>query len=557
MANKLEQLIEKFALANAFQHNGKAQQGSVIGKLIAEEPKIKGKLKEVVSKISKIISEINKLPIKQQEEKLLKIYPEFFEKAEHEEKQLKDMPNAVKGKVVMRFEPSFSGRLHIGHAYPFSLNYSYVKKYDGKLILRLADTNPKNVDKTAYKGIPEDANWLTSNSIDKTIIQSDRMPIYYKYIDEFIKKGFAYICNCDPEKWKELTLAKKECPCRKLSPKENLERWKHMLKDYKEGEAVLRIKTDIKHPNPAIRDWPAARIIVIPHPRQGKKYRVWPLMNLSVAIDDHELGITHAIRAKEHIDNEKRQLYIYKYMGWKAPTQLYVGRLKFEDLELSKSKIRPMIESGKYTGWDDVRLPTLPALRRRGYQAHAIVDLYTDMGISEADKKISGADFFKLLDAANRKLIDPIAHRYSFVAVPVKIDIKDAPKIKEVTAKLHPDNDKELKKVKVGKNIFIQHIDLQRYGGTEVRLMHLYNIILNMKAKYTSTENKPIQKIQWVSDDSIKTDVLMPNGEVVEGLAEANVKKLNVGDIIQFERFGFVRLDKKEKNKLIFCYTHN
>ncbi len=556
MAN-LDALIEKFALANAFQYGGKAQLGSVIGKLISEDPKIKARLKELAPKISKIISEINKLSIKQQEEKLLKIYPEFFEKKEHEEKQLKDMPNAVKGKVVMRLEPSFSGRMHIGHAFPLSLNYSYVKKYDGKLIIRLADTNPKSVELSAYKGLPEDANWLTSNGVDKIIIQSDRMPLYYKYIEEFIKKGFAYICMCNPEKWKKLTSAKTACPCRSITPKENLERWKHMLKDYKEGEAVLRIKTDIKHPNPAIRDWPAARIITTPHLRQGKKYRVWPLMNLSVAIDDHELGITHAIRAKEHIDNEKRQLYLYRYMNWKAPTQLYVGRIKFEGMELSKSKIRSTIESKKYSGWDDVRLPTLLALKRRGYQPHAIVDFFTDMGVSEVDKKISSTDFFKLLDAANRKLIDPIAHRYSFVPVPVKIDVQNAPNIKEIEVKLHPDNDKEMKKIKVGKSIFIPHEDLQKYGGTEVRLMHLYNIILNKKAKYTSTENKPIQKIQWVSDDNIKTNVLMPTGEIVEGLAESNVEKLKVGDIIQFERFGFCRLDKKEKSKLIFAYTHN
>ena len=556
MAN-LDALIEKFTLANAFQYGGKAQPGSIIGKLISEDPKIKAKLKEIMPKINKIISEINKLSIKQQEEKLLKIYPEFFEKKEHEEKQLKDMPNAVKGKVVMRLEPSFSGRMHIGHAFPLSLNYSYVKKYDGKLIIRLADTNPKSVELSAYKGLPEDANWLTSNGVDQVVIQSDRMPLYYKYAEEFIKKGYAYVCMCDPEKWKKLTLAKTACPCRSIAPKENLERWKHMLKDYKEGEAVLRIKTDIKHPNPAIRDWPAARIIITPHPRQGKKYRVWPLMNLSVAIDDHELGITHAIRAKEHIDNEKRQLYLYRYMNWKAPTQLYVGRIKFEGMELSKSKIRSMIESGKYSGWDDVRLPTLLALKRRGYQPHAIVDFFTDMGVSEVDKNISSTDFFKLLDAANRKLIDPIAHRYSFIPTPVKIDVKDAPKIKEITAKLHPDNDKELKTVKVGKSIFIPHADLQKYGGTEVRLMHLYNIILNKKAKFTSEENKPIQKIQWVSDDNIKTSVLMPDGEVIDGLAEANVEKLKIGDIIQFERFGFVRLDKKEKTKLTFCYTHN
>ena len=489
---------------------------------------------------------------------LKKIAPELMEeKKVVEEKKLKPLPNAVQGKVVMRLEPSFSGRMHIGHAFPLSLNYSYVKKYDGKLIIRLADTNPKSVELSAYKGLPEDANWLTSNGVDQVVIQSDRMHLYYKYAEEFIKKGFAYICMCDPEKWKKLTLAKTACPCRSIAPKENLERWKHMLKDYKEGEAVLRIKTDIKHPNPAIRDWPAARIIIIPHPRQGKKYRVWPLMNLSVAIDDHELGITHAIRAKEHIDNEKRQLYLYKYMNWTAPTQLYVGRIKFEGMELSKSKIRAMIESKKYSGWDDVRLPTLLALKRRGYQPHAIVDFFTSMGVSEVDKNISSIDFFKLLDAANRKLIDPIAHRYSFIPTPVKIDVKDAPKIKEITAKLHPDNDKELKTIKVGKSIFIPHADLQKYGGTEVRLMHLYNIILNKKAKFTSEENKPIQKIQWVSDDNIKTSVLMPDGEVIDGLAEANVEKLKIGDIIQFERFGFVRLDKKEKTKLTFCYTHN
>src|SRR3989344_6319902 len=369
MAADYSKSIEKFALANAFQHEGKAQAGSIIGKLIAEAPSTKNKLGDLMPQINKIISEVNKLTLKQQEERLLQIYPEFFEKKEHEEKVLKDLPNAKKGGVVMRFEPSFSGRLHIGHAFPFSLNYSYVKKYDGKLILRLADTNPKNVDLSAYDGIPADANWLTSNGVHQIVIQSDRMKIYYEYAEQFVKKGFAYVCICDPEKWKVLTLRKQACPCRSLPPKENLVRWAKMLdkKGYKEGEAVLRVKTDIRHPNPAIRDWPAARIIDAPHPRQGTKYRVWPLMNLAVTIDDHESGVTHAIRAKEHMDNEKRQLYLYNYMNWPAPTQLYVGRLKFHDLELSKSKIRPMIESGKYSGWDDVRLPTLPALRRRGY----------------------------------------------------------------------------------------------------------------------------------------------------------------------------------------------
>ena len=558
MAGDINALIEKYALANAFSHDGKAQQGTIIGKLIADDPKYREQMKVLAPKIGKLVAEVNKMSIAEQEKKLMQVFPEFFEKKIHEEKQLKDLPNAVKGKVVMRFEPSFSGRLHIGHAYPFSLNYSYVKKYEGKLILRLADTNPNNVDASAYEGIPEDAKWLTSDGVDQIAIQSDKMLTYYKYVEEFISKGFAYVCTCDPEKWKELTLKKKACPCRSIAPKENLVRWQHMLKDYKEGEAVLRIKTDIRHPNPAIRDWPAARIVTTPHPRQGKKYRVWPLMNLSVTIDDHESGVTHAIRAKEHMDNEKRQLYIYNYMKWKAPTQLYVGRIKFEDLELSKSKIRPMIESGKYSGWDDIRLPTLPALRRRGYQPHAIVDLYTDMGVSEADKKISGEEFFKLLDATNRKIIDPVAHRYSFVADPVELNIKNAPNIKEIEVKLHPDSDKEFKKIKVNNSVYVWGKDFNRFKGQEVRLMHLYNIKLNPKSEFTSKENKQIPKIQWVPTDfAVRAEVLMPTGEVEKGFAEKNAEDLKVGDIIQFERFGFVKLEKKSKDKLIFVYTHN
>ncbi len=358
-----------------------------------------------------------------------------------------------------------------------------------------------------------------------------------------------------------LTLRKQACPCRSLPARENLVRWQKMLdkKGYKEGEAVLRIKTDIKHPNPAIRDWPAARIIDAPHPRQGSKYRVWPLMNLAVTIDDHESGVTHAIRAKEHMDNEKRQLYLYNYMNWPAPTQLYVGRLKFDDLELSKTKIRALIDEGKFSGWDDVRLPTLPALRRRGYQPHAIVDLYTQMGVSESDKKISGSDFFKLLDSVNRKILDPAVHRYSFVADATEVEVKGAPEIKEVEIRLHPEKEKETKKIKVGNKFYIAGKDFDNLKGKEIRLMHLYNIKLGVvkSSIYTTLENKEIPRINWVPVDfSVKTEVLMPDASVIEGFAEKNCEGLKVGDVIQFERFGFVRLEARGRSGLRFVFAH-
>ncbi len=557
----INRLIEKFALANAFQHGGKAQAGAITGKLMAEQPNLKNKLKDLAPKIQKIVSEVNRLKATEQEERLRKLWPDFFKPKEAEKKHLKDLPNAVEEKVVMRFEPSFSGRLHIGHAYPLSLNYSYVKKYKGKMILRLADTNPRNADVAAYRGIPEDAKWLTSNGIDQVIIQSSRMRLYYKHIEEFIERGFAYVCSCNLEAWKKLTLAKRACPCRSLSQEENLIRWKKMQSKngYKEGEAVLRIKTDINHPNPALRDWPAARIVTeSPHPKQGKKYRVWPLMNLAVVVDDHELGVTHAIRAKEHMDNEKRQLYIYKYMGWKAPTQLYVGRIKFEDMELSKSKIRLLIESGKYTGWDDIRLSTLVALKRRGYQPQAIVDLYTQMGVSEADKKVSSSDFFKLLNAIDGKILDPVARRYSFVAEPVEVEVRNAPKIDEVEINLHPNRECGKKMVKVGNKFYISKKDLGKFRGKEIRLMHMYNIRLNKTVQFTSKENKDIPRINWVPTNfAVKAEILMPDGKIARGFAEKNVKKLKVGDVIQFERVGFARLDKKEKDKIIFAFAHN
>jgi glutamyl-tRNA synthetase len=227
--------------------------------------------------------------------------------------------------------------------------------------------------------------------------------------------------------------------------------------------------------------------------------------------------------------------------------------MQIEGVKLSKSKAQQEVKSGKYSGWDDPRTWSLQSLRRRGFQPHAIMDFIRSIGPNLTDITVP----IETLYAFNRKLIDPVAHRYFFAPMPVKIEVQNAPKIKEIEVKLHPDNDKEMRKIKIGKSIFIPHEDLQKFGGTEIRLMHLYNIILNKKAKFTSEENKNIQKLQWVSDDNIKTSVLMPTGEIVDGLAESNTEKLKVGDIIQFERFGFVRLDKKENGKLLFVYAHN
>jgi glutamyl-tRNA synthetase len=166
---------------------------------------------------------------------------------------------------------------------------------------------------------------------------------------------------------------------------------------YPEGSAVMRVKTDLDHPNPAVRDWPALRIIdtvKYPHPRVGSKYRVWPLYNIAAGLDDHLLGITHIIRGKDHLTNGVRQEYLYKHLGWEYPQAIHYGRLKITGAFLSKSKIVAGIRDGTFNGWDDPRLATFAALRKRGITPEAIKKMIIDVGPKPADVTLSWENLY-------------------------------------------------------------------------------------------------------------------------------------------------------------------
>jgi glutamyl-tRNA synthetase len=233
------------------------------------------------------------------------------------------------------------------------------------------------------------------------------------------------------------------------------------------------------------------------------------------------------------------------------PTHLYVGRINFEDLRVSASKTRKLIEKKKFKGWDDIRLPFLSALKRRGYQPDAFIKHAIEIGVSANDKTVSGEEYFETINKFNREVLDADANRYYFVPTPVKIQVEGAPDLKEVNLKIHPDK-KKTRLIKTGKYFYISKEDLEKYKGKEIRLKGLFNIKLNKKVVFTSKENKAVPKIQWVSDDNIKIEVLMPNNKKIKGLAEVNVKNLGNNNIVQFERFGFVR---KESNNL-FVFGH-
>ncbi len=395
----LDEKARAYALKNAISHEGKAVQGSVISSLFHEGLKNED-LKKYIKDISKIISEVNSLSIDEQKKEFSKLEKYTSEREARE--GLEELPNAERG-VVMRFAPSPSGPMHIGHALTFCLNLLYVNKYGGKMYLRIEDTNPENIYPKAYKMLEEEAKWL-SDGIAKVVIQSDRMNFYYKYAETLIKKNAAYVCTCSSERFKEFVMQQKDCPCRKLSEKDNMERWNKMLdkKGFGEGDAVLRFKSDMKNKNPAFRDFPLARINLTKHARQGNKYRIWPLMNLSVTVDDIEMGMTHIIRGKDHRDNAERQKMIYKVLGKKFPWTAFLGKIHFKDMELSMTKMRQEIDEGKYKGWDDKRLPTIASLKKQGYKPSAFWKFAEQVGLSENDKIMDRKEYFLLLDNFNR-----------------------------------------------------------------------------------------------------------------------------------------------------------
>lgn len=563
----LKDIILKYALQNAIKFDGKANPGAVIGKVLSEDPKLRTKSADLGKQAAEIIRAVNNMSVKEQQDKLKKLAPGLLkEKKKVENKhELKALKDVVKGKVVMRFAPSPSGPMHLGHAYGISLSSEYCRKYDGKLIFRIEDTNPENIYEPAYGMLPEDAKWITKDNVKEFMIQSDRMGMYYDYAEKLVHMGKAYICTCDTDHFRELIFEKKPCPCRSLSIEEQHKRYDMMFSEYKEGEAVLRIKTDVAHKNPAMRDFPLMRINEHVHPRQGTKYKVWPLMNLAVFVDDTESGMTHIIRAKEHMSNGQRQEFLYRYFNLPIPEMYYVGRINFTDLRISCSKTKKLIEEGKYKDWSDIRLPFLAALKRRGYQPEAFIKYALDVGLTQNDKTVSKDEFFKSLNHFNKEVLDTGSNRYFFVPKPKHIKIEGAHKQK-IELDLHPDFPKKGKRIfETNQDFYITEEDYKSIkSGELIRLMDCLNFVKKGKKfvfdslDYEKFKQKGEKIIHWlpVTDKLVDVELLMPDNKPAKGFAEPLVGKMKKGDICQFERVGFVRLDEKEKDRYIFWFGH-
>jgi glutamyl-tRNA synthetase len=545
----LEELVRKFALQNAILHDGKADSGSVIGKVIGAKPELKSEIKEVMEVIKSVVSEVNKLPLEEQRKQLESLAPELLEKKTAKKTGLPDLPN-VEGEVVMRFAPGPSGPLHIGHTRAAVLNDEYVRRYGGKYHIRLEDTNPAKIDPEAYESILEDLKWLGCDYHAVTT-QSDRFEIYYDLAKKLIELGKAYICSCNVEDWRKAKLEQKACPHRDLDANVQLEMWDKMMNGgFEEQEASYVVRTDLNHPNPAVRDFVGFRIVKSPHPKTGSKYMVYPLYNFSVAIDDHLMGMTHVLRGKDHLNNTHRQEYVFHHFDWKKPVYIHYGLVQIVDTTLKTTLISEGIKSGEYSGWDDIRLATLKSLAKRGIQKDAIRRYWVEVGIKEVDIKFSWDNLY----AFNKDLVDSQANRYFFVSDPIALKITKTESL-EGHAPYHPDfPQRGTRKIMLqgtdGITVNIPKNDYKSLKpGDKIRLKDLCNVkLLNeTEAEYIGDDLSILKEgariIHWVGEDVRKTKLFKPDGSLIKGLCEP-VLEDDIGKVVQFERLGFVKIEK-------------
>ncbi|MCX6804141.1 MAG: glutamate--tRNA ligase family protein [Candidatus Diapherotrites archaeon] len=544
----------KYAVKNAFEHEGKAQIGAVVGKVKALFPEVD--LKKVMPLINEIVSLVNKMHKDILNSEYSKFNVAGWElKHVEKEKALPELDWFKPGmKLITRVAPNPSGAMHFGHARPAVLTDEYVKKYGGEYILRFDDTDPKI--KIPVLGIEKEFlaefKWLGIN-IDKTVNASDRLDRYYAVIEKLISDGNAYICDCESEEWRKLIWESKPCKCRTKSTTEQLILWKKMLAhEIKEEEAVVRIKSDLNDKDPSTRDWWLARVVnEVNHPnKKAQNKHVWPSYNLASGVDDHEMGINFIIRGQEHVQNEDKQKILYKYFNWEYPHTFYHGKIsKVGDMILSKSKIKELIEKGGLKGDDDPRLATLKSFRRRGFTPEAIRKVILSIGLNPNEAKIS-LDAFA---SANKEILGEV-NEYSFFEEPSKVEIIGV-------GKGEIENYGEKIKFSAGAKleIFVEKKEFEKYlkkNDTIVRLKKAFNakVASTGKLEFVSFDKENYPTLSWTGE-TIPAEILLADGSMKKGVCPKSV--LNAKGIIHLEGIGFVNIEEKKKDCILFVYSYD
>ena len=564
MADDLKKEIRKIALQNAVEHDGKTKDKVVLSKSLGTIPELKNNVKEVIPEIASIVSQVNGMSIEEQKTEIQNNFPEIFDVKENVKEERVGLPpleGAEQGKVVTRFSPAPNGYPHIGHAKAAIISEEYAKMYGGKLVLRYDDTNPEDTRLEYWAAIKVGLDWL-GIEFDEIKNTSDDIGLLYDKCVEMIKKNYAYVCTCKRDTISKNRKEMVSCECSMGDVKQNEERWERMFKKYKPGEAVVRFRGDMESKNTVMRDPVLFRINDARHARLAEEHRVWPSYDIAVAVEDSTDGITHALRSKEY--ELRNELYhaILDALDMRHPKMLEFSRLEFKGMPVSKRILRPLIDEGKVSSYDDPRLPTLAALERRGITPEAIRKFTLSLSLTKADTLAP----FDSLEAFNRKIVDENSIRLFMVKDPKTLTIRNLPN-STVELPNHPSNKMGTRKVTVEDSVFLSSDDVDGLKiGDQLRLMGLGNVKITsvnseITGEFTGDErNVNFMKLQWVSQKNAhELKILIPQRLFVDDkFNEESLEKINVyvephylelknGEEIQFVRFGYCRKDSSKQ----------
>ncbi|MBQ9162536.1 MAG: glutamine--tRNA ligase/YqeY domain fusion protein [Clostridia bacterium] len=520
-------------------------------------------------------------------------------------------------KIHTRFPPEPNGYLHIGSAKAIMINYETAKKYGGQFNLRYDDTNPAKESDDFVRSIYEDLTWLGATPNGGIFYGSDYFEKCYEFAVQLIKQGDAYVCELSKEdlaqyKGTDRSEASKESPYRNRPIEESLDLFERMKNgEFPDGAKTLRAKIDPSSDNTYLRDPVIYRIRHVHHHRQGDKWCIYPMYDFAHPIQDALEGITHSLCSSEFKNHRPLYEWVVDRIGFeKKPKQREFGRMNVTYTVMSKRYLRELVETGRVDGWDDPRLPTLCALRRRGYTPEAIFNFVRSAGVAKADCTVD----IRWLEACVRDEFNEKAPRRVVVAHPIKVIIDNIDEDAEITFKLpnHPQNpEMGEREVKFTREIYIDADDFAEVPPPkffrlkpdgEVRLMGAYIIKCNSIEKNEDgsiraihatadleagngnpTDGRKVKgTIHWLSakyalpttlmmydrlftvenvadipEGASYLDYLNPNSLVkIEGaMMEASLADSKAGDKFQFVRFGYFSKDTHNDNTFNLVVT--
>lgn len=526
-----------------------------------------------------------------------------------------DLENGRFDHVQTRFPPEPNGYLHIGHAKSILLNYGLAEKYNGKFNMRFDDTNPTKEKDEYVEAIKRDISWLGANWEDRLFFASDYFDEMYEVAVKLIKKGKAYVCDLTPEEIREyrgtLTEPGKNSPYRDRSVEENLELFENMKNGmYEDGTKVLRAKIDMASPNINMRDPIIYRVAHMTHHRTGDKWCIYPMYDFAHPIEDALEHITHSICTLEFEDHRPLYDWVVNEAEFEEkPRQIEFAKLYLTNVVTGKRYIKKLVDDGIVDGWDDPRLVTISALRRRGFTPESIKMFVELCGISKSNSSVD----YAMLEYCIREDLKGKAPRVMAVIDPIKLIIDNYPedKVEYFDVVNNPENEEMgTRQVAFSRELYIDRDDFMEeppkkyfrlFPGNEVRLMNAYFVkcvdykkdengnVTEIHCTYDPetrsgsgfTGRKVKGTIHWVSAaHSVNAEVrlyenivdeekgklnedgtlnLNPNSKTVMTNAriESSIRNAKAEDKYQFVRKGFFCVDSKDttEDKLVFNET--